>query len=152
MPGSFIGHWKVENYWCPMFEEEKQHQEEAKTTSVIERENQEKEQRQPIGFTAQMLSQKLRTYSNFKALGIDKVPNFWLKQCTALHLFYAQAFQKLTSGEMETPEWLTTGATTLLAKTIETQLPSKYRPICCLPTTYKLLTGINRDQIYDHLD
>ena len=95
----------------------------------MERENQEKEHMQLLGFTAEMLSQKLRTYSNFKAPGTDKLPNFWLKQCTALHLFYAQAFQKLKSGEMETPEWLTTGAKTLLPKTVETQLPSKYSPI-----------------------
>ena len=56
------------------------------------------------------------------------------------------------SGEIKTPEWLTPGSTTLLPKAIETKLPSKYRPICCLPTTYKLLTGIIADQIYDHLD
>ena len=99
-----------------------------------------------------MLTQKLRTFSNFKASGIDKLPNFWLRQCTVLHPFYAQVFQKLMNDEMETPEWLTTESTTLLPKAIETKLPSKYRPICCLPTTYKLLTGIIADQIYDHPD
>ena len=64
-----------------------------------------------------------------------------LKRHLLIHLFYAQAFQKLECEEMETPE-----TTTLLQKTIETQLPSKYR------LTFKQLTGIIADQIYDLLD
>ena len=41
--------------------------------------------------------------------------------------------------------------TRLLPKSAETHLPNKYRPICCLPTTYKLVTGIISDRLYAHL-
>ena len=54
--------------------------------------------------------------------------------------------------EENPPDWLTRGKTTLLPKSQETHLPNKYLPICCLNTTYKLLTGIIADSIYDHLD
>ena len=53
---------------------------------------------------------------------------------------------------IETPPWLTTGTTSLIPKSTETTLPNKYRPICCLPTTYKLLTAIIADAIYEHLE
>ena len=61
-----------------MFEDERQHQKEAEIITAIERENREKEQMQLIGFTAVMLLQKLRTYCNSNAPGIEKVPNFRL--------------------------------------------------------------------------
>ena len=48
-------------------------------------------------------------------------------------------------------EWFTEGNTLLILKSEETHLPNKYRPITCLPTTYKLLTGIITDAVYDHL-
>ena len=38
------------------------------------------------------------------------------------------------------------------SKSPETQRANKYRPICCSNTTYKLLTGIIADAIYEHLD
>ena len=38
------------------------------------------------------------------------------------------------------------------SKSKETKNAKKYRPICCLSTTYKLLTGIIADSIYEHLD
>ena len=53
---------------------------------------------------------------------------------------------------MDAPDWFTTGTTSLLPKSNETKKPNKYRPICCLPTAYKLLTGIIADEIYNHLD
>ena len=67
---------ELENYWCSMFEEERQHQEEIEITSAIERENQGKVQMCPIIHTSDLQTQKLKTFSNFKASRIDKLPNF----------------------------------------------------------------------------
>jgi len=41
--------------------------------------------------------------------------------------------------------------TRFLPKSAETQLPNKYRPICCLPSIYKLLTAIISERLYSHL-
>ena len=50
------------------------------------------------------------------------------------------------------PEWLTQGTTFLLPKSTVTQNPNNYRPITCLPTTYKILTSIIAERMYAFLD
>ena len=70
---------------------------------------------------------------------------------TALHHHYSDCFARILSGEEATPSWLLRGDTSLIPKSNETQQPKKYRPICCLNTTYKLFTGLVADSIYEHL-
>ena len=94
----------------------------------------------------------MKTFSSFKKPGVDRVPNFWLKKLNCFHYQYAHIFNKILQENLDTPIWLTTGTTSLLPKSKETTLPNKYRPICCLPTTYKLLTGLIADKVYEHLD
>ena len=94
---------------------------------------------------------EIRRMKNFKSPGPDQITNFWLKNLTALHPMYLAAFNRILTGEEDAPPWLSEGLTTLLPKSAETHLPNKYRPICCLPTTYKLLTAIISERIYRHL-
>ena len=142
---------EVEGFWRPLFENPIQHQENQWMNTIIEN-NREKQQMPAIVFTKEKIQKKITEYSNFKTPGVDKIPNFWLKKLTSLHNHYAVAFDRAVKGEEETPDWLTTGDTNLLPKSTDTHLPNKYRPICCLSTTYKLLTGIVADAVYDHLD
>ncbi len=102
--------------------------------------------------TPEQIRNKLKHMSNFKKPGIDKIPNFWLKELHCFHYHYARIFNQIINENLETPQWLTTGLTSLIPKSKDTTLPNKYRPICCLPTTYKLLTGIISDGIYEHLE
>ena len=51
-----------------------------------------------------------------------------------------------------TPEWLVEGTTNLLPKKEETWIPKNYRPIACLPTTFKILTSVITDRLYNHLE
>ena len=51
------------------------------------------------------------------------------------------------------PSWSTRGRTSLLQKDkIKGNVASNSRPITCLPLMWKLLTGVNADQIYAPLD
>jgi hypothetical protein len=50
------------------------------------------------------------------------------------------------------PDWLTTGITYLLPKSGETKEQKNYRPITCLSTVYKTLTGIIARRISVHLE
>ena len=110
------------------------------------------ERMQEITVTEKDIKEKLRTAPTFKSPGIDKIQNYWLKQLNNLHKYYAISFQKILNNEEPIPKWLTQGTTYLLPKTAETDQPKKYRPITCLPTTYKLLTGVIADRIYNHLE
>ena len=142
---------ELERFWRPLFEDPKEHQESQWIENVREK-NSRKQVMPELIITEELVRRKIKEYSNFKTPGIDKIPNFWLKKMTALHPHYALTFMKLQKGEEQSPEWLTVGNTNLLPKSKETQLPNKYRPICCLSTTYKWLTGIIADAIYEHLD
>ena len=51
-----------------------------------------------------------------------------------------------------TPEWLVERTTNLLPKKEETWIPKNYRPIACLPTTFKILTSVITDRLYNHLE
>jgi hypothetical protein len=51
------------------------------------------------------------------------------------------------------PDWLTKGRTTLLQKDPQKgTTPKNYRPITCLPTTWKLFSGIIADKVMAHLN
>ena len=142
----------LENFWRPMFEEKVKHNERNDWKESVKKTLEDKPEMDAVKITSEMLSKKLMQFANFKAPGVDRIPNFWLKQITSLHEHYSICFNRLIAGEEEEPKWFTTGMTTLIPKTQETHLPNKYRPICCLSTTYKLLTGLIADDIYDHLE
>ena len=52
------------------------------------------------------VAEALRTTLTWKAPGRDKIPNFWLKELTAIHRHIAAIFNKLIE-EDQIPEWLT---------------------------------------------
>ena len=142
---------ELNDYWRPMFEKEEKHNENNNWQEEVRELNKDKEEMDEIIITPEKIRNKLAQFANFKKAGPDKVPNFWLKQITSLHKQYSDCFNRLLQGEEESPPWLTEGETTLIPKNEETHKPNKYRPICCLSTTYKLSTGLIADDIYEHL-
>jgi hypothetical protein len=50
------------------------------------------------------------------------------------------------------PEWLTAGVTFLIPKNENTENPKNYRPVTCLPTTYKLLSSIMSRCMQKYMD
>ena len=141
----------LEQFWRPLFENPKEHTESRWVREVIHQ-NKDKDEMHVFDITHEDIKDKLKNFSNFKKPGVDKIPNFWLKELPCFHHQYARIFNRILNDNLQTPQWLTTGTTSLLPKSKDTHLPNKYRPICCLPTTYKLLTGIISDAIYQHLD
>ena len=142
---------ELEAFWRPLFENPKEHTEHRWVKEIIHQ-NRNKPEMKTYDITPEQISDKLKQFSNFKKPGVDKIPNFWMKELRCFHHHYARIFNSIINDNLETPKWLTTGTTSLLPKSKDTTLPNKYRPICCLPTTYKLLTGMISDAIYDHLD
>ena len=139
-------------FWKGIYEDERNHNEDATWISMVEKDLDNKPKMKDRPVTELEFHTKLRRMQNFKSPGPDQVTNFWLKQITALHPIYLDAFNRILLREETAPLWLSEGMTRLIPKSAETHLPNKYRPICCLPTTYKLLTGIISERLYAHLD
>ena len=64
----------------------------------------------------------------------------------------AEAYSEIVKDPKETPDWLVEGSTNLLPKKEETRIPKNYRPIACLPTTFKILMSVITDRLYNHLE
>ena len=88
---------------------------------------------------------------SWKAPGRDQIPNFWLKQLTATHKHTAEIFNKLIEEDFIT-EWLTAGVTYLIPKNEYTRNLKNYRPVTCLPMTYKLITSIISRLMQKYMD
>ena len=103
-------------------------------------------------FTVEKLRVNITRAANWKSPGPDKLPNFWIKQFTSLHTSMAKAYSQIMQDPSLTLEWLVEGTTNLLPKKEETWIPKIYRPIACLPTTFKILTSVITDRLYNHLE
>ena len=102
--------------------------------------------------TVEELRVNMTRAANWKSPGSDRLPNFWIKQFKSLHKSMAEACSKIVKDPKQTPDWLVQGATNLLPKKEETLIPKNYRPIACLPTTFKILTSVITDRLYNHLE
>lgn len=90
---------------------------------------------------------------NWKAPGIDGVHNFWYKRFSSTHLRLAEFFSVILQDASQMPTFFTQGMTYLIPKTSPAVSdPSKYRPITCLPTIYKLFTSVLTKKINNHLE
>jgi hypothetical protein len=63
----------------------------------------------------------------------------------------ATIFNKLIE-EDSILERLTAGVTYLIPKNENTENPKNYRPVTCLPTTYKLITSIVSRRMHKYMD
>ena len=64
----------------------------------------------------------------------------------------AKAYSQIMQDPSLTPEWLGEGTANFLCKKEETWIPKNYRSTACLPTTFKILTSVITDRLYNHLE
>lgn len=88
-----------------------------------------------------LIKQVLANAHNWKSPGSDNVHNFWYKKLTSLHSLFAKYIGDFIKNPENVPLFLTEGKTYLLPKGKRSPDPSKYRPITCLQTFYKILTS-----------
>jgi hypothetical protein len=77
-----------------------------------------------------------------KSPGSDQIPNYWLKAFPATHSYITKFINTTIEEPKQMPDWLTAGIMYLLPKSGDTKELKNYRPITCLSTMYKTLTGI----------
>ena len=143
---------KIEDFWSKIWEDEKQHNDTAQWI----KDEQDRLLNQPLQEWADISKTEvilaLKKSNNWKSPGVDKVPNFWLKNLEAMHEDIAREYTEIIMTPMKSPEWLTQGLTYLLPKNNDTKNPKNYRPITCLPTMYKILTSIITERTYTFLE
>ena len=104
-----------------------------------------------IQISQEKLKKILKKIPNWKAPGPNGVEGFWLKNFISLHKNLVWHLNACLEGE--TSRWMTKWRTVLILKEKSKQNEaSNYRPITCLPLTWKLLTGIIADEIYVFLE
>ena len=142
---------KTLEFWSKIWESNKGHKKEAKWILELEEINKSVPKQNNITITTEKIRKASKKMKNWKAAGPDNVQGFWIKNLTNTHERLANHLQIVLDGNK--PNWLVTGRTSLILKNPEEPLNvSNYRPITCLTTTWKLLTSILADEIYDHLD
>ena len=102
--------------------------------------------------TEQDVAAQLSKTMNWKAAGIDGLSNFWLKSMPCAFGYIAKTVNGYIQHPEDMPEWVVKGRVTLLAKSNKTSDASQYRPIACLTTYWKCLSGILSDRILEHLN
>ena len=101
--------------------------------------------------TADIIKQQIKKVKNWSAPGVDEVHGFWLKHLISLHSRLSDQYNMMLQ-KRDIEDWMTTGKTFLILKDKNKgAIPSNYRPITCLPTMFKLFTGILTTKIFNFL-
>ena len=143
---------EVKKFWQNILEQEVKHNEDAQWIKDQEEELQQINQMEWKDLTAKELRVNMTRAANWKSPGPDRLSNFWIKQFMSLHKPMAEAYSEIIKDPKQTPDCLVEGATNLLLKKEETWIPKNYRPIACMPTTFKILTSVITNRLYSHLE
>jgi Reverse transcriptase (RNA-dependent DNA polymerase) len=138
-------------FWSKLWDTPVTHNKEAKWMEAVRKDNARVKEQASVTITKEKVEQAVRRMKNWKAPGPDEVHGFWLKKLTSLHEPMAKLLEE--SLEKGCPSWMTQGRTVLLQKDkAKGSAVDNYRPITCLPTMWKLLSGILNDEIRSHLE
>lgn len=142
----------IKDFWSKIWEEPAEYKKTAEWLTAEKRRADRINQMPHVTITTADLEEILSGCPNWKAPGPDKLQNFWYKRFSSTHSQLVKLYNDILIHPENTPDFMTKGITYLLPKTSPTTPdPSKYRPITCLPTLYKILTGILANKIYKHV-
>lgn len=92
--------------------------------------------------TPELWQKVLRKAKPWKAHGPDGLQGYWWKAFPTISAaLYRLILKHLTSGDPLPQKWIAEGRIILLHKSGSRSDPANFRPIACLNTCYKLLTG-----------
>lgn len=89
---------------------------------------------------------------NWKSPGTDNIHNYWYKKFTSVHPYIYNHLNTFIQSPHLLPTYITHGVTYMIPKDMNDTIdPSKYRPITCLQTLYKILTACISKLVSEHL-
>ena len=100
--------------------------------------------------TEEKMRKETSKRKNWTAPGIDGIQNHWWKKFPAAQTALTKAFTSVYQDTRRIPDWWPTGRTVLLPKTKNLSDEKNYRPITCLNTSYKILTGLVAKYMREH--
>ena len=100
--------------------------------------------------TEEKLRKETSKRKNRTAPGIDGIQNYWWKKFTSAQKVLAKSSTSLYQDTSRIPEWWPSGRTVLIPKTKNLSDEKNYRPITCLNTSYKILTGLVAKYMREH--
>ena len=103
-----------------------------------------------FGITEEKLTKETSKRKNWTAPGVDGIQNFRWKKFIPTQKALAKVFTMLYEDTAMIPEWWPSGRTVLLPKTKNLCDEKNYRPITCLNTSYKILTGLVAKHTTEH--
>lgn len=140
----------ITEFWAGIWSQEVEHKEEAYWIRKV-KENKNKIQAMPDSqVTMEEFTAVLKKLNNWKAPGLDRVQNFWYKRLHAVHSLMLRNINKYIEEPEQIPPFFMEGITYMLPKKGDTTDPAKYRPIACLPTSYKIFTACLTRKIQEH--
>lgn len=89
-----------------------------------------------------LFSEVLSKARPWKAPGPDGIHNFWWKHLSSARKYIGTWTLAIKRQEIRPSRWISTGRIVLLSKGGDPLEASNYRPIACLNTCYKILTGM----------
>lgn len=138
-------------FWKNIWEEEKIHDDSPQWVREAERES-SKYRMDDVTITEEDIKATLKKTNNWSAPGVDKIQNYWWKYFAATHQHLAKLFQETLEDPTKIPDFFTLGISHMLPKGNNAANPKNYRPITCLPTIYKVLTGFLTRHIWKHVN
>jgi hypothetical protein len=141
---------EIKEFWSNIWSNEVQFNNQAEWIPNLENEIPDSNNPHHIQISLEILVKNINSSHNWKSPGGDQIHNFWLKKFTCIHKCLLDHFNGFIREPNTFPEFLAHGITYLKPKDSDTKNPSKYRPITCLPTIYKIMTSCIKVIIYDH--
>ncbi|XP_044755032.1 uncharacterized protein LOC123313986 [Coccinella septempunctata] len=148
-----IGHLepdKAHSFWTEVWSRESTHDDNA---YWIEEAQQEIpiQPMDEINLRQSDIPEILRGSNNWASPGPDKLHNYWWKYFNNVHEKLALLLQNAINNPTLLPGFLTQGVTYLIPKDGDKKDPKNYRPITCLSSVYKILTGVLTKYISRHI-
>ncbi|XP_067949697.1 uncharacterized protein [Watersipora subatra] len=138
-------------FWKDIWEKETTHNTTANWLKRLKESHQNTVAQQGLTISKVDIKCRVQHMKNWAAPGHDMIQAFWLKKFTSFHTKMVKQME-CPIEEGDHPDWLTKGRTVLLIKDPKQgPIPKNYRPITCLPTTWKLLSGIVADKLEEHM-
>ncbi|XP_028163341.1 uncharacterized protein LOC114354934, partial [Ostrinia furnacalis] len=142
---------ELKQFWSGIWANAVQHNSNAEWIKLESDENGCLPQMEFDSISIETLLKVINKTHNWKAPGTDNIQNYWYKKFTNTHPSLLKHINDFIRNPDSMPPYITQGLTYMIPKSAEHHDPSKYRPITCLQTIYKILTSCLTEIIYGHV-